>query len=584
MVSDPLPKSADLALSKTGPATVSGGGDVTYRLLVSNTGPDAADGATVGDLVPSGLSTVTWACANPTGGAACPSPVGGTGDVALTIPTFPAGATVTVMVYGKAPAVGAFANLARVNPPPGVADPDPDNNPGGPVITQIPTVTLSGVVFNDNGAGGGSAGDGLKNGSEPGVDPGSLNVVILASDGTVMAVAPVADADGTWSSVIGAATGYTAYITTASPTLGTTIATPAAQLPTGWVITGEHDSLNDGILMEIDARANVAGLNFGVEASNNTIELIKTAFLTGESGSSCATASSPLVYVNKNKDPVDVTWCFKVTNKGNEDLINPKLNDPLLGINNQALAAPASGSLPLKPGASATWFFVDQDRITSLENVATVTMDPKGGGVAVSDTDDKAIFAYVFDPPYGVKTGQVNGVNVIRWNMVWINNSPITATDVLIDDPIQAGMTYRSGSLACYARGSTAVVGTCSDANYSAAQRHIQVTANFGPDLGATNEDNADNELVISFEVTVDNPSVGQSFENQATATWDPEGPGGDGPLSGVTDDNAPGGGDPTPIIFPAVIPTLSEWAMILLGLMLMGMVWRSRSRFGVNR
>ncbi len=595
VVTGPL-ESADLALVKTGPATVAGGGTVTYQLVVSNGGAAGADDASVTDLVPSVLSDVTWTCGNATGGAVCPTLNGalapgalnsGKGDVNLTIPTFPAGSSLTISVTGTAPVAGAFVNHAQVLPPVGVADPDPSNNPGGPVITQIPMVTLSGVVFNDCPTCGGTPGDGIQNGAEPGVDPvepGSLNVVILDGEGLVLVVVPVAE-DGSWQAIVPMGSGYQAFITTGTPAVGSEPDPVTASLPSGWVITGENDSHDNGILTAINANTSVTGLNFGIEASDNAIELLKTAFITGESGASCATAESPLVYVNKTQDEVDVTWCFTVTNQGNEALANPQITDAPLGIDQDDMTL-SSGSLPLLPGASLVYTYLNEKRKTSLENSASISMTPVGGGDPVSAKDGEAIFAYVFDPPYGVKTGQVNGLNVIRWEMVWINNSPIDLNGVVIEDPIQAGMTYRPGTLSCDDRGSTTVVGTCGNANYDAVNRLIQVTANFGPDLGATDEASADNELVITFEVTIDNPTLPQTFENQATATWDPDGPGGDDPVEGVTDDNAPGGKDPSPINFqpPASIPTLSEWAMILLSLMLMGLAWRSRQSFLTRR
>lgn len=133
-VVDQINASADLALVKTGPATVAGGGTIIYKLVVSNGGAMRPMAFEVSDLVPSVLSEVTWTCGNATGGAVCPTlePDPQTGDVNLTIPTFPAGASLTITVTGTAPAAGAIVNMAQVLPPVGVADPDPSNNPGGP--------------------------------------------------------------------------------------------------------------------------------------------------------------------------------------------------------------------------------------------------------------------------------------------------------------------------------------------------------------------------------------------------------------------------------------------------------------------
>ena len=127
-------------------------------------------------------------------------------------------------------------------------------------------VTLSGTVFNDLDA------SKVQDGTEPGVAPGNLNVVITDSAGKVLAVNAVA-ADGTWSADVTPGSGYQAYVTTASPTLGETV-TPAALLPAGWLVTGENiaDTVQapaNGVLTGIDASADRSGLNFGIRAGGS---------------------------------------------------------------------------------------------------------------------------------------------------------------------------------------------------------------------------------------------------------------------------------------------------------------------------
>ncbi len=48
----------------------------------------------------------------------------------------------------------------------------------------------------------------------------------------------------------------------------------------------------------------------------------------------------------------------------------------------------------------------------------------------------------------------------------------------------------------------------------------VVVDANIVSDPGATTPDNAANELVITFDVLIDNPDVEATFENQADLTW----------------------------------------------------------------
>jgi uncharacterized repeat protein (TIGR01451 family) len=57
--------SADLAVAKAGPATVANGGLVTYTVVVSNAGPQAANAAQFSDNVPAALTAVAASAAMP---------------------------------------------------------------------------------------------------------------------------------------------------------------------------------------------------------------------------------------------------------------------------------------------------------------------------------------------------------------------------------------------------------------------------------------------------------------------------------------------------------------------------------------
>ena len=61
--------SADLAITKTGPATVVAGGSVAYSLVVVDNGPSDATAVSVTDTLPAGITFVCatgtgWACTN----------------------------------------------------------------------------------------------------------------------------------------------------------------------------------------------------------------------------------------------------------------------------------------------------------------------------------------------------------------------------------------------------------------------------------------------------------------------------------------------------------------------------------------
>lgn len=102
---------ADVSLTKTNTPgagandqpgdTLISGTITTYALVVSNAGPDAADGSVLRDPAVAGLTCTTASC-TATGGASCPAETGAALAAALqspagaTIPVLPAGATVTV--------------------------------------------------------------------------------------------------------------------------------------------------------------------------------------------------------------------------------------------------------------------------------------------------------------------------------------------------------------------------------------------------------------------------------------------------------------------------------------------------------
>jgi len=117
---------ADVAMSKT---VVFTNNTVTYSLVVSNNGPDPADGATYTDTVPNTVTGLSASCGNPTGGAVCGTqPVVAGQLVSGTVGTLPSGGSVTITISGNG-ATGANAdNSASASPPSGTTDPNNNNN------------------------------------------------------------------------------------------------------------------------------------------------------------------------------------------------------------------------------------------------------------------------------------------------------------------------------------------------------------------------------------------------------------------------------------------------------------------------
>jgi uncharacterized repeat protein (TIGR01451 family) len=64
---------ADLSVTKSGAASVLSGTTTTYTIVVSNAGPQAADGAILSDPAVAGLSKTSVICGSSSGGAQCPT-------------------------------------------------------------------------------------------------------------------------------------------------------------------------------------------------------------------------------------------------------------------------------------------------------------------------------------------------------------------------------------------------------------------------------------------------------------------------------------------------------------------------------
>lgn len=128
---------ANLEISKSdGRETAATGDELVYEIRVRNLGPADFGGAEgtahVTDSFPGGLAGCSWTCAAAGAGASCGTtgtagPVRGPIDAQVSLPAgtsvfFEASCTV-------AAAAGAtVTNRARVEPPDGAVDPDPDNN------------------------------------------------------------------------------------------------------------------------------------------------------------------------------------------------------------------------------------------------------------------------------------------------------------------------------------------------------------------------------------------------------------------------------------------------------------------------
>ena len=235
-----------------------------------------------------------------------------------------------------------------------------------------------------------------------------------------------------------------------------------------------------------------------------------------------------------------VPYDYVITNIGNVTLTNVTLTDN--NTDNTPVCVPAQPATLIPAAiinciAQHTVTLAEFNAGGNLSNTATADSDQTG---SVQESLDIPI-TRLFDPPFGIKDFDESGVPVLRWTMVWINDSNAVALDSEVYDPIPVGTTYlASGPASGYGiPGGAPLLST--DIGVSCTTEAGSVTTTtlcyyegptgpnplgqivwsgtLGPDPGATNAGNASNEIVITFRVTVDAGIT--TAENTATIDAD---------------------------------------------------------------
>ena len=397
---------ADLAVTKTdGSLTYTPGGTVTYTIVVSNAGPDAADGAVFADDLPEPpLSNITWTCGTETGGAVCPT-AAGTGDISETIATFPAGGSLTYTVTADiaASATGNLVNTVSVAPPPGTTDPTPGNDSATDTDTPAPQGDLA--VTKDDG-------------SATYLPGGSVTYTIVVSN------AGPSDANGatitddlpepplsniTWT--CGSETGG-AVCPNASGTgdISETIATFPAGGSLTYTVTADIDADATGNLVNTVDTAPPAGVTDATPGNDSATD---TDTADPQADIAVVKSDGSATYTPGG----NLTYTIVVTNNGPSDADNSTITDdlpepPLSNINwtcgtetGGAVCPNASGSGDISEviatfpaGGSLTYTVtadIDADATGNLVNTVSVappagTTDPTPGNDSATDTDTPA--------------------------------------------------------------------------------------------------------------------------------------------------------------------------------------------------
>jgi uncharacterized repeat protein (TIGR01451 family)/fimbrial isopeptide formation D2 family protein len=385
--------SADLRVTKSGPATIAAGQTIPYTLTATNSGPSDAQSVTLSDSLPAGTTFVSEAqgsgpsftCANPA--------VGAGGTVSCTIATLASGTSATFtlvfLVNASAPNGSTLTNVATISHP--GSDPASSNNsastaasvntsadlgvtangPATVIVGNNLVYTLTATNNGPNDAQSVTLTDAL---------PAGTRFVSLGSPGSWSCTTPAVGASGTIScSIATMAAGNAAFTLT--------LAVSAASA--------------GSILTNIATVASAVGdPNPGNESSTATTQVISPATLSATktvSGTFSAGSTVTYTIVLSNSGPAGQT-----DNSGNEvvDILVPQLTLMTATATSGAAVAtvatntvswngaiPAGGSVTLTIQALVA---ANAAAGSTISNQATIHYDADGNGTneAPTLTDD----------------------------------------------------------------------------------------------------------------------------------------------------------------------------------------------------
>ena len=536
---------ADLAVTNAdSPDPVSPGGTITYTQSIQNTGPETATNATFNQTLPAsvGFQSITtpggWSCTTPA--------VGASGAINCSNASFANGATsnFTVVVTVLASS-GSVLNTVTAGSSASDTDPSDDSATVSTTILApvIADLGITKTTTSDDASPGASVAYTItltNNGPDAAANvvvtdtlPANLLFQSINVPAGFNCTTPAAGANGTIT------------CTTASMASGTTaVFTLVVQL-TGNAV----GPINNTVGATSDTDDNNGGNDTG-SASPVAVPSNGTADLSVVKSTQTTTAA-----------PGDtVTYTISVTNNGphpaSDIIVNDALPASLLFQSITPAATftcttPAVGTNgtitclggPLPNGATATFTLVTTIAPSASGSVANVVV------ASTSDTDPVSGNSSSTSAPVIIATAdlsiaktttatQAQSGSTITYTITVTNNGPDTATNVVVSDNLPAGLQYVNA---------TPSQGSCSGTD--------PFTCNLGTLLNGAS-------ATISLQALV--TATSGTVANTATVTAD-------------TDDGTPGNNSGTSPAIPvtpgaaqgAAIPTMSEWALLALAMML---------------
>ena len=451
---------ADLAVTKTGPASVAAGNNAIYSIVIVNNGPNDAQNVTLTDAMPAGTTFAFLAQIDGGDGFACTTPApGGNGTITCTIAVLPAGNSDTfeldLTINSNVPPNTTISNTATVSS--STSDPTPGNNSA----TSTLTVTSASADLSITKTGSASVQGGTN---------ATYTITVMnngpnnAQSVTLTDALPVGETFVSFSNF-----GEDAFLCTTpsvggtgtiSCTLGTFL---AFNMDTFVIVVRISPSVAGGTT--ITNTATISSSTSDPTPGNNNSSTAASA-IAASADLSITKAGPATITAGTN-----ATYTITVTNNGPSDAQSVSISDALppgttfvsesqiSGSDNFACTGTATITCTLAnfPGGNTDTFaivFKVSPTVTggtTLTNTATVsssTPDPDMANNSFSAASTvgaaSADLAITKSGPAAVAAG----LNV-TYTITVTNNGPSDAPSVMVTDPTPAGTTFVSNSGAC---------------------------------------------------------------------------------------------------------------------------------------
>jgi LPXTG-site transpeptidase (sortase) family protein len=503
---------ADLSVTKTdGVTTYTPGGNTTYTIIVSNSGPSAVIGATFIDTFPVEITSASWTCVGGGGGTCTAS---GTGNINDSL-DLPVGGSVTYTVTAtiNASATGNLTNTATITPPVGTTDPTPGNNTATDTDTSNAAADLS--VTKTDGSTIYTAGTPIT------YTITVSNVGGISAAGTVTDTFPASLTSITWSC---AGTGGATCGSSGSGDINDNVSIPAGESVT-YTVNATVISNTTGNLINTAT----ATLSSGIDPTPGDNSSTDTDTPNPQADLSVTKTDGVATYTPGGT----TTYTIVVSNAGPSAVTAGTFTDTFpAAITSASWTCAGSGggtctasgtgnindSVDLPVGGSVTYTVVatiSASATGSLTNTATITApagitDPNPVNNSATDTDTVALVA---DPALS-KAGNPTQATVgetVTFTLTATNAGNIPAPNVVITDTLPAQFDVVTVTSVYQAGGNAGTI------SVSSAPAPYTVTVNLGT-LNVTDV------VTITITTTVNslgNPPINNTANVSTSATSD---------------------------------------------------------------